>query len=129
MRPSPMRAQIVLPFLPRNPVLRALTLIGVIALAAALVAIGFVVAASAIAVAAVALAVRRWRLGRAARNAEPAVIEGEFTVVHQPERPRAELPHSDWVRPNCAAQKPDGGSAGGASLLLHAYNTDRRQLP
>lgn len=88
-----MRAEFTLPLLPRNPLLRALALIGAIALAATLLTVGLVVGAGVLAIAAVAIAVQRWRLGRTARKAEPSVIEGEFTVVSG--RPHAELPRPD----------------------------------
>lgn len=78
---------------PRNPILRALALVGVALVLAGLVALGIVFGAALLAAATIALAVRRWRLRRAKRRGHAAVIEGEFRVV-QP-RPRAELTRLD----------------------------------
>lgn len=78
---------------PRNPILRALALIGIALVVAGLVALGIVFGAALLAVAAIALAVRRWRLRRTKRSADAAVIEGEFRVV--PPRQHAELTHLD----------------------------------
>ena len=88
-----MRAQFVFPALPRNPVLRALALIGAIAATAALLTVGVVVGAGVLTVAVAALAIHRWRLVRAARKSRTGIIEGEFTVISG--RSHAELPRPD----------------------------------
>lgn len=88
-----MRAQTVFFRLPRHPLLRMLVLTGGAVLLAGLVAMGLIVGAAALAVAAAWLLVRRW-LGRHKQNREdPAIIEGEFSVV--PPRPRNALPRTD----------------------------------
>ena len=88
-----MRAHFIYPPLPRHPLLRALAIIGAAVVLTALVATGLILGAFALVAAALVLTVRRWRSRRAPRAADPAVIEGEFTVVSP--RPRASLPHPE----------------------------------
>jgi membrane protein implicated in regulation of membrane protease activity len=88
-----MRAQFIFPPLPRHPFLRVLAVVGAAIVLSVLVATGLVLGAFALAAAALVLAVRRWLSRRAPRSADPAVIEGEFTVVSP--RPRAELPRPE----------------------------------
>ncbi|HET7611349.1 MAG TPA: hypothetical protein VFK29_06140 [Rhodanobacteraceae bacterium] len=84
-----MRAQAFSVQLPRHPLLRMLVLVGGAILLAGLVAMGLIVGAAALAVAATWLLVRRW-IGRRRHPADPAIIEGEFTVVR-----RNSLPDTD----------------------------------
>ena len=88
-----MRARFIFPPLPRHPLLRVLTVAGAAIVLAALVATGLVLGALVLAAAALILTVRRWLSRRAPANADPSVIEGEFTVV--PARPRAGLPRPE----------------------------------
>lgn len=93
MRVPPMRAQFMLPSLPRNPLLRGLAVVGAIAVVGAVLTVGFVIGAAVLVVATAALTIQRWRLGRAARKAQSGIIEGEFTVV--PDGTPAKLPRLD----------------------------------
>lgn len=91
-----MRAQTVFFRLPRHPLLRMLVLAGVAVLLAGLVTMGLIVGivgAAALAVAATWLLVRRWLGRRKQDRGDPAIIEGEFSVV--PPRPRSALPLAD----------------------------------
>jgi membrane protein implicated in regulation of membrane protease activity len=76
-----MRVNYLLPTLPRHPLLRALVLAGVAVLVIGLVTLGLVIGAFVLAAAAVALVVRRWLARRAAKQSDPSIIEGEYTVV------------------------------------------------
>lgn len=88
-----MRAHIIFPALPRNPLLRMLLFAGTLIAILALLALGLVVGIGVVAVAAGVLAVRRWRLRRPSRPADPSIIEGDFTVV--PSRPPERLPRPE----------------------------------
>jgi hypothetical protein len=77
---------------PRNPLLRALALLAGAVITAVLVTLGLLVGAMVIAGATVALLVRRWFGRKPARESDPSIIEGEFTVVSPR---RANLPHAD----------------------------------
>lgn len=88
-----MRAQFTFPPLPRHPFLRVLAVVGAAIVLTALMATGLVLGAFALVTAALVLTVRRWLSRRAPRSADPAVIEGEFTVVSP--HPRAELPRPE----------------------------------
>ncbi len=88
-----MRAQFTIPTLPRHPFLRALVLAAAAVALAGLVTMGLVVGVVAAAFAALMLALRGLFPGRARPDADPSVIEGEFTVV--PPRPRQGLPHPE----------------------------------
>lgn len=88
-----MRVNYVLPALPRSPLLRALALAGGVVLVIGLVTIGLAVGAVVLAAAAITLVLRRWLARRAAKRGDPAIIEGEYTVV--PTRPRTGLPRPE----------------------------------
>lgn len=79
--------------LSRHPLLRVLGLIIGAVLLAGLVATGLLIGATVVAVTALVLLVRRWLHGRGRRPADPATIEGEFTVMSP--RPRASLPRAE----------------------------------
>ena len=85
-----MRAQAFSLQLPRHPLLRVLVLACGAVVLAGLVAMSLIVGAAALAVAATWLLVRRWAGRRKRRQGDPAIIEGEFTVV-----PRDSLPRTD----------------------------------
>ncbi len=76
--------------LPRHPLLRALVVIAGTVLLIGLAAMGLLVGAAVIVVTALTVLVRGWLRNRGRRDADPAVIEGEFTVV--PPGPRGTLP-------------------------------------
>jgi membrane protein implicated in regulation of membrane protease activity len=88
-----MRAHTLSFQLPRHPLLRMLAIAGGAVLLVGLVATGLVVGVAILAVAATSLLVRRWLARRRQERGDPAVIEGEFSVV--PRRPRSSLPHPD----------------------------------
>mgnify|MGYP001106158717 CR=1 FL=1 len=88
-----MRAANLYVSLPRHPLLRALVVIAGAILLVGLIATGLVIGAVVVAVATLAMLIRRWLHGRTRKQADPGVIEGEFTVV--PPRPRASLPPAD----------------------------------
>jgi membrane protein implicated in regulation of membrane protease activity len=88
-----MRAHTLSFQLPRHPFLRMLAIAGGAVLLVGLVATGLVVGVAILAVAATSLLVRRWLARRRQERGDPAVIEGEFSVV--PRRPRSSLPHPD----------------------------------
>lgn len=88
-----MRARFIFPPVPRHPLLRALTVAGAAVVLIALVATGLVLGAFVLAAAALIMVVRRWLSRRAPANADPSIIEGEFTVV--PPQSRAGLPHPE----------------------------------
>jgi hypothetical protein len=84
-----MRARAFTLPLPRHPLLRMLVLVGGAILLAGLVAMSLIVGTAVWAVGATWLLVRRW-IGRRKRPADPAVIEGEFTVVQRNSLPRTD---------------------------------------
>jgi membrane protein implicated in regulation of membrane protease activity len=88
-----MRVNYTLPTLPHHPLLRALVLAGVAVLVIGLVTLGLVVGAFVLAAATVVLVIRRWLARRAARQDDPSVIEGEYTVVSS--HSRASLPRGE----------------------------------
>lgn len=88
-----MRAQFTIPGLPLNPLLRVLALVGIAIVLIGLLTVGLVVGATALAAAALVLVFRRWRARRGARNPDPSIIEGEFTVVGP--RPHIRLPRPE----------------------------------
>ncbi|TAM58206.1 MAG: hypothetical protein EPN49_13365 [Rhodanobacter sp.] len=81
---------------PRHPLLRTLSLLLGLILAGLLLMFGLLVAAALMIGAALSLAVRQWKRGHAAANPvgaqsarQPEVLEGEFVVIHQRNRPVA----------------------------------------
>lgn len=88
-----MRVRFISPSLPRNPLLRLLTLAALAVVAIGLIATGLLVGGIVLASAAIMLAVRRWLSRGPAQPVDPTVIEGEFTVA--PSRVRAELPRPE----------------------------------
>ena len=88
-----MRARFIHLSLPRHPLLRALAIVSAAIVLTALVATGLVLGAFALATAALVLTMRRWLRRGAPRNADPSIIEGEFTVVSP--RPSVGLPHTE----------------------------------
>ncbi|TAN06910.1 MAG: hypothetical protein EPN36_03060 [Rhodanobacteraceae bacterium] len=88
-----MRAPFTIPGLPVNPLLRAVALAGIAIILIGLLTVGLVVGVTGLAAAALMLAFRRWQARRTARNPDPTIIEGEFTVVNP--RPRVGLPHAE----------------------------------
>lgn len=72
---------------PRHPLARALSLLLGVALLAVLLVFGLVVAGVMLVGGIVLLAVRQWKQGRAPAapraEAQPAVLEGEFTVIRE----------------------------------------------
>jgi hypothetical protein len=76
--------------LPRHPLLRALAVIGGTLLLIGLAAMGLLVGAAVVVVTALTVLIRGWLHRRGRRNADPGVIEGEFTVMRP--GPRGTLP-------------------------------------
>lgn len=76
-----MRAQFVIPTLPRNPALRGLVLVGGTILLVGVVATGFVIGLAVLVSGALVFSVRHWLARRRASTPDPSIIEGEYTVV------------------------------------------------
>ena len=72
--------------LPTQPWLRTLVVIAGVLLIVALATVGLVFGLAALAIGAIAMLVRRWLHRADARQPDPAIIDGEFTVL--PPRPR-----------------------------------------
>lgn len=88
-----MRVRTVFFRLPRHPVLRMLALAGGAVVLAGLIAMSLIVGVAALIGAAGWLLVRRWLARHRHNRGDPAIIEGEFSVV--PQRPRNALPRTD----------------------------------
>ena len=77
---------------PRHPVARFLTLLLGLAVVGVLLVFGLVVAGVLLVGGAILLAIRQWQHGRApavrvhAPKGQPAVLEGEFRVIHPEQR-------------------------------------------
>ncbi|HUW54375.1 MAG TPA: hypothetical protein VMV99_13270 [Rhodanobacter sp.] len=81
---------------PRHPLLRTLLLILGLIVAGLMLMFGLLVATALMIGAALSLAVRQWKRGHAPANAagvqsahQPEVLEGEFVVIDQRNRPVA----------------------------------------
>lgn len=75
---------------PRHPLARFLSLLLGLAVIGVLLVFGLVVAGLLLVGGVILLAIRQWKQGRApapavssAANVQPAVLEGEFRVIHQ----------------------------------------------
>lgn len=92
MQAEPMRIRTFSFHLPRQPLLRALLLIGGVVLLVGLATLGLLIGAAVVAIAAVTMLVRHALHAATHKAAEADVIEGEFTVIP---RPRAPLPRTE----------------------------------